>query len=531
MDRNGYFQLIIKENGTFLKLYPAVGSGQPIRFEEIMSYLMRQRVSGYPIAEVNKAVKAGQETEVFLLMEKILPVQEEMFLTISQDKMKAIARFYPPSNHSQQMEKPEIMRGIGTQGVKYGLIEEAVDSFVTNREYCKDYVIAEGTPVEEGSNASIEYHFNLTPNARPKLNEDGSVDFHKLENINSVTEGMLLATLTKEIPGKPGKDVAGADIKPQAVEVKRLLAGKNTFLRNDGTELISSVNGHVILDTDGKVVVSNLYEIKGDVDMSTGDINYDGNVTIHGNVLTGFSVCATGDIEIDGVVEAAKVIAGGKIIIKRGIQGMNKGYLKAKGNILCRFIESATVAAGGMVEADAIMHSVVSAREEIHVAGKKGLIVGGQVRAGRLIESMTIGSPMGSSTALEVGDDPQLQEEIKKLEEQSRKLSEEEMQVRRVIEALKEKKKRGQLTPDRVEILQKSAANYVEIRKKMAHVEEQLNLCYDQVAETEGACIIARNIVYSGVKLTVGGEFTITTSEYHFCKFVKDWHEIKRVSL
>lgn len=531
MDRNGYFQLMIKENGTYLKLYPAVGSGIPIRFEEVMAYLMRQKVSGYPIAEVNKAVKEGQEAEVFLLMEKILPVQEEMYLILSQDKMKATARFYPPSNNNQRMEKPEIMRGIGTQGVKYGIIEAAVDAFVKDREYCKDYVIAEGTPVVEGRDANIEYHFNLTPNARPKLNEDGSVDFHKLENINSVTEGMVLATLTKEVLGKAGKDVCGADIKPQAVSVKRLLAGKNTFLQNDGTELVSSVNGHVILDMDGKVVVSNLYEIKGDVDTSTGDINYDGNVTVHGNVLTGFSIHATGDVEVDGVVEAAKIVAGGKIIIKRGIQGMNKGTLNAKGNILCRFIESATIVSGGTIEADAIMHSNVSAREEIHVAGKKGLIVGGQVRAGRMIESMTIGSPMGSSTTLEVGDDPQLQEEIKNLEEQSRKLEEEEKQVRRVIEAMKIKKERGQLTPDRVEILQKAAINYEEVRRKLTAVDSQLNLCYDQVAETEGACIIARNIVYSGVKLTVGGEFTITTSEYHFCKFVKDWHEIKRVSL
>lgn len=40
MDRNGYFQLVIKPGGTYMKLYPAVGEGAPIRFEEIMNYLM-----------------------------------------------------------------------------------------------------------------------------------------------------------------------------------------------------------------------------------------------------------------------------------------------------------------------------------------------------------------------------------------------------------------------------------------------------------------------------------------------------------
>lgn len=531
MGKNGYFQLIIKPVGTYLKLHPAVDDGEPIRFEEVMSYLLRQRISGYPMADLNKAVKDGKETEVKLLNETIFPVQEEMQITMSQDKMEATVRFYPPSDNASAMNKAEIVRGIAYQGVKYGLLEEVVDQFVEERAYCTDYLIAKGTPVEEGSDAEITYHFNLTPNARPKLNEDGSVDFHKLENINGVTEGMVLATLKKEVQGVSGRDVCGAELRPKAVTPKRLIATKNTYLIEDGTQLISSVNGHVILDDTEKVIVSNTYEIKGDVDTSTGDIDYDGDVKISGNVLTGFSVHATGDVEVEGVVEAANIVAGGKIIIKRGIQGMNKGTLQAGGNILCRFIESAVVHAGANIEADAIMHSEVSAKNEIHVAGKKGLIVGGIVRAGSLIESMTIGSPMGSSTTLAVGDDPQIQDRIKELEEESKKLSDEERRLRQVLDAMKVKKEKGMLSPDQFEILQKAVVNYTELKKRVEVVEDELSQCYDAIEETKGAKIVARNIVYSGVKLMIAGEFTITNSEYHFCKFVKDWHEVKRVSL
>lgn len=531
MDRNGYFQLIIKPTGTYIKLYPAEGAGDQIRFEEIVTYLLRQRVSGYQMAELNKAVKEQKETEVKLLDESILPVQEEMNLVLSQDKMEATVRFYPPSNNSFVMEKPELLRGIAYQGVKYGLQEEVVDEFIERREYCKDYVIAKGTPVQEGSDAEITYHFNLNPSARPKLNEDGSVDFHKLENINAVTEGMVLATLKREVQGLEGRDVCGVDIKPKAVAVKRLLAGKNTYLIENDTRLVSAVNGHVILDDGGKVVVSDIYEIKGDVDTSTGDINYDGDVKISGNVLMGFSVTATGDVEVEGVVEAAKITAGGKLVIKHGVQGMNKGVLQAGGDVLCRFIESAIVTSGGNIETDAIMHSDVSAKGEIHVSGKKGLIVGGNVRAGRIIEAVTVGSAMGSSTALAVGDDPQLRDRIKNLEEENKRLTAEENKLRQVLEAMKQKKEKGQLTPDRFEILQKAAVSYGELKTRIEALDKELSACYEEVAETEDARIIVRNIVYSGVKLMVGGEFTITNSEYHFCKFVKDWHEIKRISL
>lgn len=531
MGKNGYFQLIIKPMGTYIKLYPAADGGQPIRFEEVMSYLLRQRISGYPMAELNKAVKGQTETEVKLLNETILPVQEEMQILLSQDKMEATARFYPPSAQTAVMNRAEIIRGISYQGIKFGILEDAVDQFVEERAYCTDYLIAKGIPVEEGTDAEIIYHFNLKPNVRPKLNEDGSVDFHKLENINGVTEGMVLATLKKEVQGTAGRDVCGTELKPKNVTAKRLLAGKNTFLIEDGTKLVSAVNGHVVLDDNEKVIVSNTYEIKGDVDTSTGDIDYDGDVKVSGNVLTGFSIHATGDVEVEGVVEAASIVAGGKIIIKRGIQGMNRGTLQAGGNILCRFIESAVVRAGANIEADAIMHSEVSAKNEIHVAGRKGLIVGGSVRAGSLIESMTIGSPMGSATTLAVGDDPQLQDRIRELEEESKKMAQEERRLRQILDAMKTKKEKGMLSPDQFEILQKAVANYTELKARVETVEDELSKCYEMTEETKGARIVARNIVYSGVKLMIAGEFTITNSEYHFCKFVKDWHEVKRVSL
>ena len=65
--------------------------------------------------------------------------------------------------------------------------------------------------------------------------------------------------------------------------------------------------------------------------------------------------------------------------------------LKAKSNIICRFIENATVVSGGYVDAEAILHSKVDAYGEVIVKGKKGFITGGVVRAGNLIEAQTIG--------------------------------------------------------------------------------------------------------------------------------------------
>ena len=72
--------------------------------------------------------------------------------------------------------------------------------------------------------------------------------------------------------------------------------------------LTCDISGHVILEND-KIFVSNVLELVN-VDNSTGDIDYEGDVVVNGNVLAGFTVKATGDITVSGIVEGATVIAG-----------------------------------------------------------------------------------------------------------------------------------------------------------------------------------------------------------------------------
>ena len=179
--------------------------------------------------------------------------------------------------------------------------------------------------------------------------------------------------------------------------------------------MFSSVDGHVTL-TDGRVFVSDVYEIPANVDASTGDVIYDGNVHIKGSVLTGYSVRARGDIEINGVVEGAYIEAGGQIILRRGMQGMNKGILKAQGNIITKFLENAEVIAGGYVSTDSILHSDVSAKGDIIVGGRRGYVTGGLIRSGSLI-SVKTAVQAWENTVLEVGVDPKILEEFKKVEQ------------------------------------------------------------------------------------------------------------------
>ena len=115
--------------------------------------------------------------------------------------------------------------------------------------------------------------------------------------IESVKEGQLLATLIPIDYGEPGKDVYGNMIRPKKVRNKRLRHGKNIHLSDDKLQMYSDVSGNVTLVND-MVFVTDTYTIEGDVGPSTGDIDYDGAVEVKGNVITGYTVKATGDITL-----------------------------------------------------------------------------------------------------------------------------------------------------------------------------------------------------------------------------------------
>lgn len=110
------------------------------------------------------------------------------------------------------------------------------------------------------------------------MNDDGTVDFHSLDNVNHINAGDVVAELFPEDYGTPGYDVVGQPVSPKKVKRAVFQYGRNLKVSEDKRFLISEVSGHVTLEND-KVFVSNELELVN-VDNSTGDINYSGNVII-----------------------------------------------------------------------------------------------------------------------------------------------------------------------------------------------------------------------------------------------------------
>ena len=520
--KNAYFQLVARGDGTWLKIFPAVDGGERVDYAELSEYLDSHKIP-YDTKDVfNLLESQRQEQSMRLCAQAIQPERESYKLSIEKDGLEAVVRFYAPTEGGELMTKEELLKDLEFRNVVYGIDEDVVDSFFADRQYCKNYVVAQGQLPEEGRNAVVEYFFNTDPKAKPTVNADGSVDFFHLNTINHCKEGEMLAKLTPAVPGTPGKDVTGRTIAPHDIKNVKLHYGRRIRLERaeDGSEAIySEVDGHVSL-VGQDVFVSDVLEVEN-VDISTGDIEYNGSVQVNGNVCSNFSVKARGNVDIHGVVEGARVEAGGNIIIVRGMNGMGKGVLKAGGNVVAKFLESSTVEAEGNVTCNSIMHSQVSCRGEVTVDGKKGFIAGGRVCAAGRIVVKNLGSPMGADTIVEVGTDPKVKAQFVEL---NKKISEAEKVMRSVepiLQTFDEKIKRGiRLSEHEAKYLE----SLIQLRKikklQLDSANRELEPVKEILKNKKDAYVLVSGEAYQGTKICIFDVSKVIQDTVKACKFV-----------
>lgn len=519
---NGYFQVFIDEMGVKLKLTPPTDGGEAISIKELTSYLDRNKIP-YDLKSLNNELMTlkDQPTFVFMSGEKMLPIKEQSFITMTPDRMQVMARFYPASDTGRVYTKEDVLSDLRVSKIAYGIDEAAIDAYIKDKKYCQTYILAKGLPTREGHDAYITYKFETDNKIRPTLNEDGTVDFFNLNVVTHVKEGELLAVLTKEDRGTEGKDVLGNTIKPHDVKRMSLSYGLNIDINEEKTEIYSKVNGHVSL-VNGKVFVSDVLEVEN-VDNSTGNIDYEGNVKINGNVCSNFSVKARGNIIVKGVVEGAYLESTGNIVLARGINGMGKGVLKAEGNIISKFLENCKAYSGGYIETESILHSSVQAKTEVNVVSKKGFITGGSVSATSCIKVKTLGSAMGAVTEVTVGVDPIV---TNRYQEMSKEIQESQKNLKLylpVLEATKQKLAQGvKLSPEQVKNVQTLAVTIKGLQETIKNNVAEMEALKEVMDSSSSSRIEVTGEVYSGTKITISDVSMIVKDSFSYCRFVKE---------
>ncbi len=426
---------------------------------------------------------------------------EVLSVRITQDDMQGYMSLRIPEG-GQKYDFNTIMALLNARGIRYGVREDVVREMIEKEQYNRERLVAVGVASQDGIDGFFQLNFNVDFNSRPTVRADGSVDYWNIHVVEIVEEGQVIAIYHEPVTGSNGMGVSG---KPKTCKRGRPLppmTGRGFSRSEDGKLYIADVTGK-IEKNGNRIQISPVYEVYGNVDLKTGNIDFRGDVLIHGNVTTGAEIHATGTVTVDGIVEAAIIEADKDIILRGGVLGKGKAVIHSKSNISAKFIEYATVKAEGFLEASSALDSEIEVHDKILMSALNSTIVGGSIYAARGIELYNCGNDSEVHTVLQVGMDKVMAAEVVRLQNIAREKKGmldkvnlglqqiEELAVSKGIDISKDERRLGLLRAK------------ISTQADLAKAQEKLDY-YDTIIESsKGATVSIMNHVYPGVMVVI----------------------------
>ena len=519
-----------RPDGVYLTIYPNVGGERLFELSDMRQILRECKVLDYDVGILSRtmreatgrAQKISEPVEITAQeLERILggessdgEAEEEPYARIivelSRDKMKATIK-YDTRGGARLPTKEMVKAALKEAGVTYGVDEGAIERGIGS---LTPFQVAEGLPPINGENAYIDRKFDLGIAGRPVVDEYDRVDYKDLNLFVLAKENQTLAIRIPQTKGTNGRNVLGEVVPAQNGRPCPMPEGKNTKTVGEH-RLIATVNGQIV-DKGSRISVDPRLTIKGSVGVSTGDVEFDGTITIGGNVEAGFKVKATGDIEIKGSINSAEV-SGRNVYISGGVTGAERVKVYAERDIRTAFAENALIEAGNDVYiSDIAFHSQIRAGKRVIMEDKHGQIIGGQVIAGEEIRVKVIGNGAYVVTRVTVGVDPTLQKEYQELrrgyKESKRRLS----QIRQTLNTLS-KIDINKLPAGRVAMIKELTRSQFPLAGQIKRDERRIIEIEEQLSNMKNGRIRVSDKIYPGTRLSVNNILKNIQSEYTHC--------------
>ena len=254
-------------------------------------------------------LKTGQKHEgIYRLMILPAPGEDEDIL-VGVEKIQDV-----PSTPATE---EEVLQYLAKAQITFGLKKEAVKKAIAAPG--RKVLIAEGKPPVKSTNGYIEYLFK----EKEKEPENGAqfsdkVDHFSFHKVRSVKKGEILAVKYPPQLGKVGYNVYGEKTTVAAPTDPQWRIG-------DGVEVVDNqaiaVRSGRPAVKDGYLTVLPVYCVENDLDLSVGNIDFHGDVTVKGNVQDNFRIKATGMVKVGQSMTQALVESDNSVEVENNIIG------------------------------------------------------------------------------------------------------------------------------------------------------------------------------------------------------------------
>lgn len=450
-------------------------------------------------------------TEEMSEEEKLEANRDGVLVKISPNKMAAYIKV--DRDVAGVITRKDILRTLRLEGITQNIDPRMLDNLLAGKHLGELVQIASGKPPIDGEDGYYEFFFDTKKVRVPKMNPDGSVDYQNIDWYEEVKKDQKLAYYHAAGKGEPGHTVIGDRIPSKRGKEMKALRGKGITISADKKTYTAAVDGKVDYDGIQNLNISPILMLKDVNPATTGNIKFDGNIVIEGEVSNGVTITAGGDVVINGFVENSSITAMGDIVFKKGVNGGGKGSINAMGSVEGKFFESVNVKAGKNIKANYCLHSNLYSEGSIDIVGTRGLLLGGTAFSATEINVSNIGNDMGVKTSIKLGVSDAMRAEQKRIESAIVDLN------NKLAVLLKGQSDFQEKYPAEI---RNAMEMYIKIENAIYTVNkdrEELDAAkiklLEQIASTGNAMINVSGTLYDNIMVEIDGKKTVSTLSHN----------------
>jgi hypothetical protein len=334
---------------------------------------------------------ARRETGAYTLVLELSPDETRCFVSCQ------------PTNGSVSIRPRDFLKllteaGINKEFILLTAVVEYCISLKTGLTLEKTLVARSYEP-QPGVDGSVVISVSTTTDgAHYTFDEQGKIDYRSRHAIANVASGQRVGTVNPPTAGPPGCTVTGIAIPPILGKPCEFIVGSGIHLEEAGEAIIVDAEGRLLFD--GKTLsVTDELVVSNDVNYAVGHIEFSGFVHVKGDVLDEFNIKAAKGLQVDGVVGACQLVAGGDVKLV-SMFGKGTGTIRCTGDLQANILSGVTVECHGDVKVSGeIRDSIIKALGTITAK----IICGGENVALMGLEAKTIGAKCGTPSIIRAG--------------------------------------------------------------------------------------------------------------------------------
>ncbi|MBI3228844.1 MAG: DUF342 domain-containing protein [Burkholderiales bacterium] len=445
----------------------------------------------------------------------------EVMLDVADDLMAAYLTIVP-ADGGKPITTQQVDELLRFNKISFGILHAEIAQAVAAGK-CDNLLVARGEQPNEGIPTRFK---SLLDEKRDELShvDDGAVvKFRDLSHLLIVQPGDRLVQRFPPIQGTNGIDITGQVAFPQPLpDLHFGHEYPGAAPAEDPNILVALIEGQPVLTGYG-CIVNPVIEVPN-VDMSVGNIVFDGTLHVNGDVISGMSIKVTGDVIIRGTLEAAEIEAGGNVSVSGGIIGhadsrpgatslpADTAVIRCKASVQALFVENAHIEAGDSIYIDRSARQCELIALNDILVGKTGSkisqIIGGVTQAKHMIKAMIMGAPSGVKTRLLVGMDPFVDEAIANKQRALQKKKEELDKLVMLVKFFKANPKKAEPST-----MAKIASTGQMLTQEIAILNQELQQLSENLKCDEDAHIEMGKTVHFGTEVKIGKQVWIAKDD------------------